>query len=157
MMNYKNETQGKKFVIGVAIKTSNESGRFQTEVPLLWEKFYRENTADKIPHRKNKDLLAVYTDYEGDYTQPFTYIIGCEVTDLKSIPQGMVGVEIPSSSYAVFSTEGPFPQSMGQTWQAIWNSPLKRSYTTDFEVYGPDFNPQNNPHVQINIAVKLNN
>ena len=41
----------------------------------------------------NQNLLAVYTDYEGDYTKPFTYMIGCEVSNLSTIPEGMRGIE----------------------------------------------------------------
>lgn len=153
-MSYAKEIQAKKLVIGIPIKTSNENGRFQKEVPPLWGRFYSENLAEKIPHRLNKNLLAVYTQYEGDYTKPFTYLIGCEVSSLDIIPEGMIGIEIPASPYTVFTAKGPFPQSMMYTWQSIWNSGVKRSYTTDFEVYTPDFNPQNNPEIKIYIGTK---
>ena len=66
----------------------------------------------------------------------------------------MIGVEIAASPYAVFTAKGAFPQSMGQMWHTIWNTALKRSYTVDFEVYAPDFNPQNNPEVKIYISTK---
>ena len=155
-MNYDLKQEGRKFVIGMAIKTSNENGRFQREVPPFLEKFHRDNMVEKIPQRKNKNLLAVYTEYEGDYMKPFTYIIGCEVDNLNVIPEGMVGLEIPSSSYAIFTAKGPFPQSIGQTWYSIWNSNITRSYQTDFEVYGPDFNPEQNPEVKIFISVRQN-
>lgn len=144
--------QEKRFVIGIPIRTSNENGRFQREVPPLWDKFYRENLAQKIPNKVNQNLLAVYTDYEGDYTKPFTYMIGCEVSNLSTIPEGMRGIELEPSSYAVFTAKGAFPQSMMQAWQSIWTSIVKRSYTTDFEVYKPDFNPQDNPEIRIFIA-----
>ncbi|HEY5259074.1 MAG TPA: effector binding domain-containing protein, partial [Rhabdochlamydiaceae bacterium] len=62
------------------------------------------------------------------------------------------GVELEPSSYAVFTAKGAFPQSMMEAWQAIWTSNVKRSYTTDFEVYKPDFNPQDNPEIRIFIA-----
>ena len=101
----------------------------------------------------NQDLLVVYTDYEGDYTKPFTYLIGCEVSNLNTIPDGMMGVELEASSYAVFTAKGAFPQSMMQAWQSIWASNVKRLYTSDFEIYRPDFNPQNNPEVKIFIAI----
>lgn len=151
-MNYSKEKLEKKYVIGVPVRTSNEDGRFLKDVPPLWEQFHRERLAEKIPVRINHDLLAVYTDYEGDYTKPFTYIIGCEVKNLNSIPEGMIGIEIPPSKYALFTAKGEFPKSMMITWQNIWHSGIKRSYTTDFEIYTSDFNPQNNPEVRIYIA-----
>lgn len=141
----------KKYVIGVPLKTSNE--HFVKEVPPMRESFYKENTAAKIPNKTGSDLLAVYTDYEGDYTKPFVYIIGCEVANLDKIPKGMVGIEIPARSYALFKTNGPFPQALAETWREIWQSDLKRSYTTDFEVYPADFHPVNKSEVEVYIAV----
>jgi predicted transcriptional regulator YdeE len=108
---------------------------------------------EKIPNKLNNTVFAVYTDYEGDYTMPYTYILGCEVSTLDVIPEGMTGKAIPEAKYAVFTSEGPYPQSLGAAWQAIWKTPLKRAYTDDFEVYPPDFNPQTNPAVKIYIAL----
>ena len=152
LMDYIQETAAKKFVIGVPLRTSNAT--CIKEMPPFWEKFNREHTAKKIPNRKNHDLLAVYTDYEGDYTKSYTYVIGCEVSSLDSIPEGMVGIEIPASTYAVFTAKGDFPQSMGQAWVSIWNTALKRTYTQDIEVYSADFNPQNKPDVKIYISIE---
>jgi predicted transcriptional regulator YdeE len=42
---------------------------------------------------------------------------------------------IPKSSYRVFISEGPLPESVQQTWMTIWNSDLKRMYAADFDVY----------------------
>ncbi len=151
-MNYSKEKIEKKYVIGVPVRTTNEDGHFLKDVPPLWERFHRERLAEKIPDRLNHDLLAVYTDYESDYTKPFTYIIGCEVKSLTSIPDEMIGIEIPPAEYALFTAKGEFPKSMMLTWQNIWRSGIQRSYTTDFEIYASDFNPQNNPIVRIYIA-----
>ncbi len=153
-MNYQLMQKEKMFVIGLPIVTSNKDGQFQKEVPPLWEKFFREKIADKINNRKNQNLLAVYTDYQGDYTKPFTYLIACEVTDLNEIPPGLVGKEIAPASFALFTAEGQFPESVAKTWQTIWNSKVKRAYTTDFEVYSADFNPQATPKIKIYIAIE---
>lgn len=139
----------KIFVVGLSIKTSNKN--FQTEGVPLWGRFFTESIAEKIPARVNGDLLAVYTNYEGDFTQPFTYILGCEVTNLSEIPEGMVGLEIPTADYSLYTAKGEFPQSMLETWRAIWTS-TNRSYTTDFEIYPEDFNPERHPEVKIFIA-----
>jgi predicted transcriptional regulator YdeE len=141
----------KRYVIGISIKTSNE--HFLKEAPPLWEKFYAEKLSDKTPNRLNQNLLALYTEYEGAFTKPYTYVIGCEVANLDIIPEGMIGVEIPASENAVYTVKGPFPQAMMQAWQNIWSSPLKRSYTTDFEVYPPGFNQQALPEIKIYIAL----
>ncbi|MFI5334085.1 MAG: effector binding domain-containing protein [Chlamydiales bacterium] len=151
-MTYVKEKQTKKLVIGIAIKTAN--ARFQKEVPPLWEKFFREKIADRIPNKSNQNLVAVYTDYEGDHTQPFTYVIGCEVSSLKEIPEGMRGVEISPSPYAIFTARGDFPKSMLETWKSIWKTDLPRAYTSDFEIYHPDFTSQKKPEVKVFIALE---
>jgi predicted transcriptional regulator YdeE len=148
----RNEHIGKMYVVGISVRTSNQ--QFQQEALPLWDRFIRENMGGMIKGRLNQKLLAVYTDYEGDYTKPFSYLIGCEVSNLENIPSGMIGMEIPTASYQVFTAHGEFPQSMLVAWQKIWNFDNYRAYTTDFEVYPADFNPQNNPQIDIFIAIK---
>ena len=129
IMQYTLASQNKKYVVGIHIRTSNADGQFQKDVAPLWERFYRENLAAKIPNRTNQNLIVVYTDYEGDYTKPFTCWIGCEVSTLGSIPSGLTGIEIPDASYAIFTARGQFPNSLIQTWHTIWASQIQRTYT----------------------------
>lgn len=154
VMQYSIASQSKKHVIGIQVRTSNSDGQFQKDVVPLWKRFYRENLADKIPNRTNQNLMVVYTDYEGDYTKPFTCLIGCEVSNLTSIPLGLTGIEIPNASYAIFTAKGEFPDSLIQTWHTIWASQIKRAYSTDFEIYPSDFDPQKNPAINVYIALK---
>ena len=67
------------------MRTSNE--HFYKEALPLWMKLYRDK--GKIPNRINKEMVAVYTDYESDQTKPFTYLVGCEVSSLDQIPEGL--------------------------------------------------------------------
>lgn len=149
-MNYSLQKQPQKYVIGIEIRTSN--AEFQKTVPPLWQKFYQE-IASQIPNKKSEAVLAVYSEYEEDYTKPFNYLIGYEVSSLDSIPEGLVGKVIPAAKYAVVTADGPFPHGLINTWTSIWKSPLKRGYTVDFELYPADFDPQNNPQVEIFIAL----
>lgn len=144
----------KKVFYRHSLKTSHENAHFQNNVPQLWDRFYQENLAEKIPNKVNEDLLAFYTDYEGDYSKPFTYLLGCEVSHLDNIPEEMKGLEIKASSYVVFTAKAGFPLSMMNIWQTIWDSNLKRAYTTDFEVYKPMFKLQGNPEIKIFIALE---
>jgi predicted transcriptional regulator YdeE len=151
-MNYVIEKSTSKFFIGLAVKTSNE--RFQKEALPLWDRFFRENIAEKIPNKLGGNVVVVYTDYDGDYTQPFTYLISCEVSNLNEIPQGMRGVEVSASECAVFTTQGEYPQSLIQTWQTIWKTDIKRLYTSDLEVYPSDFHLQKTPAVKVYIGIE---
>lgn len=151
-MNHIIEHQKEKFFIGLELRTNNEE--CSLAIPAHKDRFFKENILSKIPNRINGDILALYTDYEGDYTKPYSWILGCEVSNLAQIPEGLVGKIIPESKYAVFTTQGEFPKGLIAAWQNVWKSNLHRSYTSDFEVYRSDFDPQLNPEVKVYIAVE---
>ncbi len=150
-MNYRLEHQPAKFFIGLELRTHN--GECSSTMPAHKERFFKENIYEKIPNKSTGDILALYTDYEGDYTKPYSWILGCEVSTLDTIPEGLVGKVIPESQYAVFTTQGEFPQGLVSVWKAVWELPLSRLYTSDFEVYRSDFDPIHQPQVQVYIAI----
>lgn len=138
-------------VVGIACRTSNYPNN--QDIPLLWGRFFNERTIDKIPNKSSHDVFGLYCDYEGDYTKPYTLIIGCSVTSIEKIPEGMVVKTILSSSYARFEARGPHPKALIETWEDVWNTQLNRSYFFDFEVYGPAFSAKE-PLVEVFIGVK---
>ena len=150
-MHHVIEHQRKKFFIGLELRTNNDECSFA--MPVHKEKFFRGNIPAKISNKVDDSLLALYTDYEGDYTKPYSWILGYEVSSLDKISDGLVGKIIPEANYAVFTTQGEFPLGLIAVWQAIWKSNLHRSYTCDFEVYRSDFDPVKNPQVKVYIAI----
>lgn len=116
--------------------------------------FFKRTPPSKIPNKINGNILALYTDYEGDYSKPYSWILGCEVSSLEKVPEGLVGKVIPASRYAVFTTQGKFPQGLIAAWQDIWKTNLARSYTCDFEVYQEGFDPEQNPEVKVYISLE---
>lgn len=151
-MNPVIERQGEKLFIGLELRTNNDE--CSLTIPTHKERFFKENILFKIPNKINGDILAVYTDYEGDYTKPYSWILGCEVSSLEQIPEGLVGKVIPVSKYAVYTTQGAFPQGLIAAWQDVWKSNLPRSYTSDFEIYRSTFDPHSNPEVKVYIALE---
>jgi len=151
-MNYNLENRNKKLFIGFELKTNNQE--CSLAMPSHKDQFFSQNIPAKIPNKINGDILALYTDYEGDYTQPYSWILGCEVSSLDQIPEGLVGKMIPESTYAVFTTLGRFPEGLIAAWEAVWRSNLSRAYTSDFEIYRADFDPEKNPEVKVYIAMK---
>lgn len=149
---YISQTTPKKYVIGLPLRTDNTEA--SKTIPAHWGRFFQENILSRIPARTGGDILAVYTEYEKDQTKPYTMILGCEVASLDEVPEGLVGLEILASHYAVFTTNGPHPQGVVETWQTIWNGDLQRTFTADFEVYSSQFDPEKNPQVKVYIAVE---
>lgn len=153
-MNQKNVNKETFKIIGIEIHTSNE--KTMVDIPKLWEKFYTENIKDRIPNKINSDVLAVYTNYEGNHTKPYSYILGCEVNSLDAIPEGMIGKSIPSAQYEIFIAKGKMPDKIIEMWQHIWNPDIekRRAYVADFEVYGAKYGNPENSEVEIYIGIK---
>lgn len=153
-MKPKNTTKETFQVIGIKIVTSSQKA--MEDIPKLWERFFVENVKNKVSNKLNDDIFVVYTDYEGDYTKPYSYTLGYEVSSLDVVPDGMSGITVPSAQYEVFIAKGKIPDIVVETWLHIWQPEIdeKRSYTVDFEVYkGENDNPENS-EVEICIAVK---
>lgn len=143
------------YVVGISVRTTNENGQSNQDLQTLWKRFFPEGILDKIPNKVDSNIYCVYTDYEKDHTKPYTTILGCKVTDLKNIPEGMVGKEVPASSYAAFLAKGDIHKGMVyQMWDTIWKTHLNRKYTADFEVYDERSMNPDKAEVEIFVAVQ---
>ena len=143
-------------IIGIAIETTNRDGKAAEDLGKLWEQFYAENISGKIVNKKSDTIYSVYTDYESDYTGKYTCIVGLCVESLEQIPNGLIGREFESGAYRKFIAKGQMPNAVSKTWQEIWkkDKELNRTYTADFEVYGPRSQNGENAEVAIYIATK---
>ena len=143
-------------IIGLEIRTTNqnEMDPSTAKIASLWNRFFTENCAEKIPNKLNPGiLLGVYTNYESDHTGEYSLIIGSETTGLETVPDGMTGHAIPSGNYLVFTAKGKLPETLVNAWGFIWSyftddCPYQRIYTSDFELYKAE------DEVDIYIAVK---
>lgn len=142
-------------IIGIAVRTSNEPGRAANDIPALWNTFLAEGILSKIPNRVDDTLYCLYTDYEKDFTKPYTTLLGCKVTNLDHIPEGLTGKAFGGGDYARFTAKGNIMDGIVfQQWTRIWAEPLPRAYAVDFEVYG--LKAQNPADAEIDIFVGLN-
>ena len=142
-------------IIGIAVRTTNENGKSADDIGQLWNQLMAENKIAQIPNKVNNTIYSIYTDYESDYTKPYTTILGCEVSDFDNVPEGMVAKIIGGGEYKQYTAKGNLKQGVVyETWTKIWNEPLERVYTTDFEVYGPKAQNPENAEVDIFVAIK---
>lgn len=146
-------------VAGIALRTCNRHGQAAEEIPALWDRFFAEKMSEQLPERLNDDIIALYTDYEGDYTEPYTLILGYQVpTDFNEsqLPQGMVCRQIADQTYRSYRAEGDHPQALINSWQEVWTNPPPRSYSSDFELYTSSFwtLPQGQKTVELFIALE---
>lgn len=122
----------KKTIAGYALKTS---GCATTEVPAFWEAILADGR-HKALH--DADFIASCTDYgvmldgEGD---EYGYVVGCEIKEGVSVPEGFFICEIPGGTYAALET--PLAK-IGPTWGDIYewaNTNQYKAKDSAFELY----------------------
>jgi predicted transcriptional regulator YdeE len=142
-------------VIGIAVRTTNENGQAGQDISTLWNRFLTEGIAAKIPNKIENAVYCIYTDYEKDHTRPYTTILGCKVSTIEAIPEGMTGKAIETATYTKHIAKGSLLQGMVfDAWTEIWNADLPRTFTADFEVYGEKAQNPENAEVDIFVAVQ---
>lgn len=148
-------TNGFKF-IGISVRTTNKDNQAKEDLGKLWERFFTENTSEKIPNKISENILSIYTDYESDFTEEYTTLIGFPVSTLTEIPDGLIGREFEADNFQLFLAKGEMPTAVQQKWLEIWqkDNVLNRAYSYDFEVYGPKSQNGENSEVEIYIAIK---
>ncbi|MFK8056303.1 MAG: GyrI-like domain-containing protein [Saprospiraceae bacterium] len=142
-------------VIGISVRTSNENGQAGQDIPQLWSRFMSEGIAAQIPNKVDDRIFSIYTNYLGDHTGPYDTILGCEVSSLDEIPEGMIGQSFEGGLHAKFISKGDLTQgAVYGTWAEIWQTELNRTYTADFEVYGEKAADPTNGEVDIFVAIR---
>jgi predicted transcriptional regulator YdeE len=119
-------------VAGLPARVSNAEPE---KIGALWQRFYTDETLQQLTERARPSPIAVYTEYESDYTGEYTMVVGYAIAAGAAVPAGLRVVEIPAQKYAVLLASGAQPQATIQTWQWVWASALERAYTADFDEY----------------------
>lgn len=155
-MNKMTKTRIESFnIIGIKTRTAND-GSAGKDIPKLWEKFTSEDLKNKIPNRIDDAIYCLYTNYEGDHTEPYDAVLGCKVSQTDEVPEGMIVHKVEATNSAKFVAKGSLinGEAVIKTWFSIWKSNLDRSYTTDFEVYDERSTDVENAEVDIYISLK---
>jgi predicted transcriptional regulator YdeE len=143
------------YIIGLSVRTSNENNQAATDIPALWERFTAEGISSKVTNKLSEEIYSLYTDYEKDHTKPYTTVLGYKVKDLNAIPEGLTGAIVPGKNFEVFTAFGKLSDGIVyKQWIDIWNMPLNRAYSGDFEIYGAK--AQNPEQAEVDIYIALN-
>ncbi len=150
-----NQSIQKFHIIGISIRTTNENGQAIKDLEIVWGKFWEEEIQKQIPNKVNDNIYAVYTNYETDFTGPYTAIIGLPVSSLENIPEGFEGITIENAVYQKFVSKGKMPEAVINTWMEIWqNKNLNRTYKADFTIHGKKYYDGDDAEVETFIAIK---
>lgn len=142
-------------IVGIKIRTAND-GSAGRDLPVLWSRFMDTKLKDKIPNKTDDSIYFLYSNYEGDHTQPYDAIIGCKVSSIDEVPDGMIAHRINSGNMAKFVAQGSLikGEAIINKWFEIWKSDIDRTFDTDFEVYDERSKDVQNAEVDIFISVK---
>ena len=151
-MNRINISEFKLIGLQLDKKTTNEGGQSGIDCGNLWQKFEKENFAELIPNKLGDEIYAVYFDYEGDNTKPFSYFIGCQVKIDAEVPKGMDSLLIPAENYYQVTAKGKMTGCITDAWKRIWSSGINRTYQYDFEVYDERSKDWNNAEMEIFVS-----
>ncbi len=142
-------------LIGIKLdkQTTNQNLQSELDCGNLWQKFETENFVYKIPNKLSNEIYAVYFDYEGDYTSPFSYFIGCKVKIDSEVPNGLDSLFLPAENYYKIIAKGKMPDCVSNSWKNIWASNIDRAYSYDFEVYDERSKDWSNAEVEIFVSL----
>ena len=145
-------------LIGIALKkkTFNANGQSAVDCGNLWQEFETRNISSQISNGSEREIYAVYYDYDGDHTKPFSYFIGCRVSNNMETPEGLEMLTIPESDYQEIVAKGKMPDCVASSWRQIWYSDIPRAYQYDFEVYDSRSVDWQNAEVDIFLSVNRN-
>ena len=147
-MKYEIVELEEKVISGIKIKTTNQDGKSMQDIKRTWQKLFEDGIYEKMQNKVNNKTIGLYTEYEGDFTKPYTFIAGVEVNKEEG------SVVIPKGKYAKFVIIGDVQNSVGQAWKKIWDMDLKRKYICDFEEYQNNSEDMQKQEIHIYIAIE---
>ena len=130
-MKYEVVELEEKRIEGLAVRTTNENNKAQADIALLWQRFFTEGVYESILNKANAKTIGLYTNYEGDYTKPYQFIVGVEV---KEKTQQVLAI-IPKGKYAKFVIKGDIQTAVFRLGR--WSSRIP----TGFHVSGGTLDP----------------
>ena len=96
-------------------------------IPPLWDRFV--DRIEEIRNRKDESSYGlVFTRPEQERSHPdeLLYVAGSRVSDVASLPEGMVSHEVPASTFAVITHRGPIA-NLPETIRCVMEEWLPRS------------------------------
>ncbi len=130
-MNYEIVTLQQKIVVGVSVVTSNNDPRMGEQIGGLWTQLYEGGVHEQIKNKVNEYAIGLYSDYAPDGS--YTVTAGNEVSSSEN--SDYTTKIIPAGRYAKFSIHGHMIDAVAKAWEEIWQMPLDRCFTCDFEEY----------------------
>ncbi|MHC0038796.1 AraC family transcriptional regulator [Pseudoneobacillus sp. C159] len=150
-------------IMGYGLKTKNEDGQNNRDIPEFWQQFLNNKLGCNIPNPIHENVeFGICTDFNPE-TGEFVYLIGKEVNEGTEVPEGMMYKSFPELEYAVFTTpksnDDSFTSSIQSTWNYIFTewfpqSGYEHSGVVEFELYDERCHGSENKEMDIYIPIK---
>ncbi len=131
-MSYQEVELEELILSGISCKTTNENQQCIADMGQLWGRFFQDNIMAKIKNGTNYNSYGLYFNYEADLTKPYEYMASMEVSDVNQVIET---IKVAKGKYAKFEKTGEMIKVVGELWQEVWQTELKRTYKYDFEKY----------------------
>ncbi|KEO83258.1 AraC family transcriptional regulator [Tumebacillus flagellatus] len=148
-------------LIGYGLDTNSNEGQNHRDIPQFWQRYLQENLRANIPNKLRPSVeIGLCTNFQPE-TGDFTYVIGFETESFDEVPEGMVCIEVPEATYAVFTTpkadNADFPASIQQTWAKAFQEWFPTSgyqaCTPEFEWYDERSESDTDKQMDIYVAI----
>ena len=136
-------------VIGLTVRAKGGSSEF----PGLWEKLIPR--VGEIQGRQGDVAYGVIDNFD-EAAGEMDYTAGYGVDPSETPPEGMIKVNIPEQTYAVFDCTLPtLMDALDQAYGAwLPNAAYRKAQGPELEFYGEDFNPSD-PDSPMSIYVPI--
>lgn len=155
-MNYEIITLEEKTVAGLKIRTNNLSPDCGEKIGKLWKDFFEGGIYASLAGMTTHKTIGLYTNYAGDEKDDYDMYVCCQVKEEISQKPDIAVTKIPAGSYAKFIVKGNMVTAVQEFWTKLWELPLNRKFTCDFEEYQPQSSLEYDPdHCEIHIYISL--
>lgn len=120
-----------KRIIGLCAQTGNNDPKMQEIIGGLWKQLFEPELFMGFEKKTDGKSIGLYSDYCEDR---YDITVGFEVASGEP-GKGLTEKRIPGGKYAEFVVPGGGIEQVGKLWSEIWQLPLERTYTGDFEEY----------------------
>jgi len=137
---------------GLTARTRNSDENMAEIIGRLWQRLFGEGIFQAIENKQNDKSIGLYSDYETDENGAYDITVCCEVARAEHLPEGVIKKIIPAGTYAKFIIHGHMQKAVADFWTKLWEMPLNRKYSCDFEEYQSGTDGEN---AEIHIYISL--
>lgn len=159
-MKYRIENKPSLKFVGKALRTTTKDDENISAIPNFWKKCINDGSLEPLKQAAGKmGTIGICMPPENSLDQhAFSYAIAIEASDRN--PAGLESFELPASAWAIFESCGVLPDSIQNTWKAIFTewfpgSGYEHAGTPDMEVYPLETNQKNDGNTYCEIWVPI--